>query len=296
MSTAARFANFGLSDREGNELIQAMRVLPQRARDFIRSELGAGRGGGDIAIIEAACDCLPGDIGLRPILTGTPGWGQAEIPDAFVPGPFIFPFATNATTATEVILSGQGGDWSTANAATTGDANLSAFMPPDADWLLVINGYDFQVAEDGDVDNAAGFSLLQLGSNWQHNKQGIQPYTFHALGHMTRVTEVNVRTFADVAAGAAAVYATERSYELGRPIIPRGVDMRNDLLVINTPASTNIAPGVTLRLFGFGIVPSKMKNGNNDQMRTKLAWLVKGARSLPAPIVQRALAMMGNRG
>ena len=242
----------------------------------------------DAGIAAHACECAEQTPDLYPGLTGVPGWGRAEINDQFVSGPFWFVIKPDGQDVTTFVLSGVPsgpsstvGLWSTTtnNTEHQGDDNLTQFMPPSADFSLIIKSVSAFVAPTTDADELAA---IAGGLKFQQNENGNQPYTH-------RFYDAVATPSAIVGTNAQSNYST-----IGTAFTPiaRRADIRNGYLAIVCPAVES-QPLIAVKVDGFAL--------NNSQFRksarayTRMAWLDTALRSYPTglvgPVVAKLLGM-----
>lgn len=268
-----------------DEIASLLDRVPKAVRDAAverhmpRQTLGPGKVAEELCV-KAGIDPL-----FAMALGGVPGAGIAEIPGKFVPGPFLFATQTDDVTATEVILSGEGGDWFTGNDALTGDVNLSTFMSRDAEFVLIVTGYCWWVNPAIDTDDD-GMGRFVGGVAWQHNTTGLQPYTQRGIGHTARLSSI---LDYNRAVAADDVSSSPTQFGRGKPYIPRPIDMQNDEWTVTYPASTGIDPAVIFQVDGIAI-DRTIYNKLDTAEWMFLAYLNKAALSYGAANIDRTLA------
>lgn len=249
---------------------------------------------GETNMAQHACECADqGQPDLYPALTGTPGWGRAEVNDQFVGGPFFFTFKPPATGSTTFVLSGVPsgpssavGLWSTStdSADHVGDPNLSQFMPPSADFSLILKGFRFHVApilKGTDLDGANDLAALIGGLRLLQNENGAAPYTGRAFG---------------CTATPAAVLGVTAQADSNNGVVPytpiaRRADIRNGYLAVVVPATPSGAqPLVTLELTGFALNNLQIKRSEKGY-RTA-AWVDNAIRRYPTGLVGPTIAKL----
>ena len=245
----------------------------------------------DTGIAAHACECAEQTPDIYPGLTGIPGWGRAEINDQFVPGPFWFTVKPDDTNVSTFVLSGVPsgpsstvGLWSTTtnNTDHIGDPNLTQFMPPSADFSIIVTRVSAYVAPIADEDPAVAANQLgtiAAGLRLLQNENGNAPFERRFYDCVSTPAAVLGQT-------AQAAFAT--SGELFSSIARRA-DIRNGYLAVQVPAVAS-QPYITIKVDGFAL--------NNAQFRksarsyTRMAWLDAALRSYPTGLVGPIVAKL----
>ena len=241
-------------------------------------------------LVAEACSCSSDTPDLYPVLTGIPGFGTAELPNRFVPGPFTFYGKADAEDPTTITISGQNGSWSNTqdNASHIGDPNLTNFMPKDADYSIIATHVRFFVGSITTADSEGAEELASLvgGLRLVTSRNGSLPITVSALGCTDLVGVLQGTTPEITSPGVPR--------EIG--MIARRIDIRNDIMQLVIPAAAS-TPLVGLQVYGYAIANRELVRPEKSYLES--AWWGKALSSYPTgvvgPMFARVLQSIGRR-